>query len=130
MCGINDVFGHQTGDRILIGVADTFIRLLGSDGRLVRLGGDEFLIAYCGDDLDALIDLAVTELQRAAVTSELVGGRTVTLSAGIASAEPDQIADLETLYKRADSALYSAKKKGPRISGVETALARTGTWQL
>ena len=128
--GINDVFGHQTGDKILIGVADTFIRLLGSDGRLVRLGGDEFLIAYCGDDLDAVIDLAVSELQRSAVASELVGARTVTLSAGIASAEPGQVADLEALYKRADRALYTAKKEGPRGPSAESALARTGTWKL
>lgn len=128
--GINDRFGHLVGDKILISVAETFVRLLTRHGRLVRLGGDEFLIVFCGDGIDELIDDAIAELQRGALTSDLVGHGTVTLSAGIAATEPDEHADLETLYKRADTALYDAKLQRPAASQTQSALTRTGTWQL
>ena len=128
--GINDQFGHQVGDQILISVADTFVRRLGSQGRLVRLGGDEFLIAYCGDDLDETINAAIEELQQGTVAAELSAEHSVTLSAGIASTETGQFANLEELYKRADRALYSAKQQRPAVTADESNLDRTGQWQL
>lgn len=128
--GINDQFGHQVGDKILINVADTFVRLLSGRGRLVRLGGDEFLVTYCGDDLDEMIDVAITELQQGTIAAELAGEHPVTLSAGIATTEPGQIADLETLYRNADRALYAAKEDRPAPSEVSAALTRTGQWKL
>ncbi|MDH3533857.1 MAG: GGDEF domain-containing protein [Gammaproteobacteria bacterium] len=128
--GINDKYGHQVGDRILINVADTFIRLISGHGRLVRLGGDEFLIIYCGDDLDQRIDAAVTDLQQRTIAAELSGDRMVSLSAGIASTEPGELADLGLLYRNADQALYAAKQKRPVPSSAPTALTRTGTWKL
>lgn len=128
--GINDMFGHQVGDKILINVADTFVRLLSGRGRLVRLGGDEFLIVYCGDDLDELIETAIAELQRGTIAAELAAEHSVTLSAGIASTEPGQLADLEAMYKSADRALYSEKQNRPAGADPGAALTRTGKWQL
>jgi diguanylate cyclase (GGDEF)-like protein len=128
--GINDEFGHQIGDKILINVADTFIRLLSGRGRLVRLGGDEFLIAYCGDDLDDVIEVAINELQQGTIAAELTGDHSVTLSAGIASTEAGQLADLESLYRNADSALYAAKGNRTAPNQTPAALTRTGTWKL
>jgi len=128
--GINDQFGHDVGDKILIGVADTFVRHLGSKGRLIRLGGDEFQIIYCGDDLDFLIASAVEELQESTIARDLVGDRSVTLSAGISSTPPGQIANAENLYKKADRALYSSKQDKPRLPESAVALTRTGTWKI
>jgi len=128
--GINDQFGHLTGDKILIGVADTFIRILGDRGLLVRLGGDEFLIIYCGSDLEGLIENAIAELQQSSVTADLAGLTDITLSAGMASTAPGEVANLEVLYKRADSALYAAKEQRSDSPNRNSALTRTGTWQL
>ncbi|MCH9694099.1 MAG: GGDEF domain-containing protein [Gammaproteobacteria bacterium] len=128
--GINDLFGHQVGDKILIAVADTFVRLLDDQGRLVRLGGDEFLITYCGDDLDDVIETAIATLQQTCVTSDLVGREAVTLSAGIASTGPGRVANLEEMYKRADSALYAAKEHRPAAPAQQTTLTRTGSWKF
>jgi diguanylate cyclase (GGDEF)-like protein len=127
---INDHFGHQVGDKILVTVAETFVGFLERRGRLVRLGGDEFLIIYCGEGLDALIDNAIRELQRVAVTADLVGHGQVTLSAGMARTEPGQPGNLEALYKSADAALYEAKQHRPDAPNTQTALTRTGTWKL
>jgi len=128
--GINDQFGHQIGDKILINVADTFVRLLSGRGRLIRLGGDEFLITYCGDDLDELIEVAIAQLQQGTIAAELAADHSVTLSAGIATTEPGELADLETLYRNADRALYAAKQNRPAFPNAEAALTRTGTWKL
>jgi len=128
--GINDEFGHQFGDRILIAVADIFVRLLGSKGRLIRLGGDEFQIIFCGDGLDELIETAIGELQQEFAAAGFATDRTITMSAGIVSSELGKLADLESLYRSADQALYREKQNRP-TGGVESdPLARTGTWKL
>jgi diguanylate cyclase (GGDEF)-like protein len=128
--GINDEFGHQFGDKILMSVADIFVRLLEGKGRLIRLGGDEFQIIYCGDGLDGLIETAIAKLQQEFTDAGLGSDRVITLSAGIVTAEPGQPADLESLYKSADSALYREKHNRPASNGGVGALARTGTWRL
>ncbi len=127
---VNDEFGHQVGDRVLVVVAKTFIRLLGEHGRLVRLGGDEFLVAYCGDELDAIVNTAISQMQRDAVVAELTGHHTVTLSAGFATTEPGQLADLDTLYRSADQALYAAKQQRTSAPLAVGHLTHTGTWKL
>ena len=60
----------------------------------------------------------------------LVANSSMSLSAGIVSSEPGQIADLETLYKSADTALYREKHGRPAASDEANPLARTGTWKL
>lgn len=128
--GINDEFGHQFGDKILISVADIFVRLLERNGRLIRLGGDEFQIIYCGDDLDQLIETAIAKLQQEFEETGIASERVISLSAGIVSSEPGQFPDLESLYKAADSALYDEKLQRPAAGRKSNALARTGTWKL
>ncbi len=128
--GINDRFGHQFGDKILISVADIFVSLLEKNGRLIRLGGDEFQIVYCGNDLDQLIEDAIMELQRTFAESGLARERVFSLSAGIVASEPGQPADLESLYKAADTALYLEKQHRAGGDTRANPLARTGTWKL
>ncbi len=112
-------------------VADIFVRRLGGEGHLIRLGGDEFQIIYCGDDLDGLIEAAIVELQQDLADAGLSSGRVITLSAGIVSSPPGKVADLESLYKSADAALYAVKHdRGDARRGGQSGLARTGTWRL
>ena len=129
--GINDTFGHQVGDNILVRVAHTFNKLLDGEGHLVRLGGDEFLIAYCGDGISVLIESAIAELQKNTVMEQLTGHETVTLSAGIATSQPGEKADLNKMYRIADRALYTAKQERPgkrKRAPLNSTL--TGTWKL
>ena len=118
------------GDKILIQVADTFVRHLGKNGRLIRLGGDEFEIIYSGNSLDVLIESAMRELQQSDIARELRGQRSVTLSAGIARHEPGKPADAESLYRRADRALYSSKSNRAHAANDAATVSRTGTWKL
>ncbi len=128
--GINDHYGHQVGDWILVSLSEIFIRHIGDRGYLVRLGGDEFLIIYRGEGLDALIELAIADLQCAPVAHEFKGKRTITLSAGIVSSKPGDVANLEEMYQTADRALYGAKNNRPSPRRSEDQLARTGTWKI
>lgn len=130
--GINDSYGHQLADQVLICLGRIFEAHLGDDGCLIRLGGDEFQILYCGHDLEELIAEAVAELQSVPVARRLRGKRQITLSAGFSSTGPEEFAELDTLYKAADNALYSAKQSrnpGTQRDGVDP-LTQTGAWKL
>ncbi len=129
--GINDRFGHHSGDVILVSVAKTFMRHVGDDGYFVRMGGDEFQIIYFGDGLDTLVENAVAELQSAPVSPEISAECRVSLSAGIVRAENYHAGSLEELYKSADRALYRAKHDRPAVDDVgANLLVKTGTWRL
>ncbi|MBT8083750.1 MAG: GGDEF domain-containing protein [Woeseia sp.] len=131
---INDVYGHQIGDHILVCIAKIFAAHIGAHGRLIRLGGDEFFIVYWGDDLDTLIERSIRDLQLSPVAKKIHGTQAVTLSAGMVSSDPNCVAELEFMYKTADKALYEAKKGKPSArpsnGPSEKLLTRTGSWTL
>lgn len=131
--GINDKYGHQLADNVLTSLGEIFIRHLGNAGSLIRLGGDEFLILYCGNDLEELIGKVVSELHHEESIRKIAGERKISLSAGFSSARPDETADPDELYLLADNALYSMKEKrqrGRRYEQADTAFARTGVWTV
>jgi diguanylate cyclase len=106
---INDTFGHDVGDQVLIEVAGTLRQHLRAADRLGRWGGEEFIIVAnaIGDDEAA----ALAERLRAAVAthSYFKVGR-ITLSLGVATSKAYDTP--EVLVKRADAALYQAKQGG------------------
>lgn len=128
--GINDRFGHHTGDVVLTLVAKTFMRRIGDHGYVVRMGGDEFQVIYFGDDLGQLIDDAVCELRSGQMPPEVSAECRVSLSAGIVRADDYRPGSLEQLYKAADRALYQAKRARPSPDADADVVVQTGTWQL
>lgn len=133
--GINDQYGHQLADLVLASLGDIFIRRLGDVGSLVRLGGDEFLILYCGEDLEGVIAKTVADLHNESFASEIAHERNITLSAGFSSSAPNEIADPDLLYFLADKALYSMKKDRPSPSrstsdNEKDLLQHTGSWTV
>ncbi|WP_171974796.1 GGDEF domain-containing protein [Leptolyngbya sp. 'hensonii'] len=106
---INDTFGHDVGDQVLITVASRLKKYLRSNDTLGRWGGEEFLIVLV--DTTALEVTQLAERLRLVIAEQsfpLVGK--VTASFGIALSLPDDT--LELLVKRADEALYRAKAQG------------------
>lgn len=131
--GINDQYGHQVADQVLRRLGEIFWRRLGDLGRLIRLGGDEFLIWYCGDNLKQLIDDVVAELHSDPGVQIIAADREISLSAGFSSAGPTEDVGIEALYKQADQALYSMKNARMPIRHASTGantLGATGSWQL
>lgn len=117
---INDTYGHQNGNAILIGVADRLQKTVGSKGIIARYGGEEFTVLLPG--IDRNLSFAIAESIRQAVASEPFmiyiekehGYKQIhiTISLGISTARSDASEPAE-LINNADYAMYSgAKRKG------------------
>ncbi len=107
---INDTLGHQSGDMVLIEIADRLRRSAGEGVLVARLGGDEFaLLAVPGTDRDELDALCRSIRDAIAQPLEIEGIRaSMGVSIGLATA-PSDGDNAETLIRRADVAMYSAK---------------------
>lgn len=106
---VNDNFGHLIGDRVLQEITQTCEAHLRKKDTLIRWGGEEFLIVVIGENQSELKELA--ERLRIAIANHQISvvGK-VTASFGIASHQPQ--VSLSRLFKRADEALYRAKRQG------------------
>lgn len=111
--GINDHYGHLSGDEVLRGVCDRVRTDLREGDVFGRLGGDEFAVFLMG--LDAGKVAALAERIRADVASLTLLPIPVTLSIGYVVQPARTFAEL---YHAADQALYQAKRGGKnRVSG-------------
>ena len=113
---INDTLGHQTGDGLLIAVAEAMRRCVRGDDLVGRLGGDEFAVvlpslemSFHGADSPLTVARRITE----ALTHPIVvDGAALRASAsiGVAIAEPGTLTSDELLHQ-ADVAMYRAKRE-------------------
>ncbi|MDW2797127.1 diguanylate cyclase [Clostridium boliviensis] len=113
---INDTCGHAVGDQVLTRVARAFDKLVGSDGIVARVGGDEFVI-FIADSWEnqLIVDMAqsIMKLMDSTMEEDYIVMR-VSASIGIAVAPKDGSSYAE-LYSAADKAMYYIKqndKKG------------------
>ena len=111
---INDDFGHPAGDRVIKAVAGCLQQEIRESDHVARYGGEEFAIILP----DTLIQDAYNVAERIRNTidslrikheDELIH---FTMSFGIASFQTEEVTASDKLIKRADSALYQAKKQG------------------
>ncbi len=113
--GINDNFGHPTGDALLRSVG-ALLRELAPDGLVARLGGDEFAIIladHAGVDRSRAVAQAIVDRMREPVDA---GGQQMVSGASVGIAlSPNDGADADTLLKNADLALYRAKQDGRAV---------------
>lgn len=112
---INDWHGHAAGDAVLIETARRLKANLRPADLLARIGGEEFLIAMPGADRTSARQAALRLCRRIAETSFAVEGKpdglAVTISIGLALSDTAGF-DPDELMRRADRALYRAKKSG------------------
>ncbi len=110
---INDGFGHQVGDLVLVGVARALKGSLRSTDLIGRYGGEEFIVMlpHTGR-ADAIATAEKLRKAIAALQVAVMGEQRITISIGL-SALPDGGAEhLDDLIKKADDALYAAKDGG------------------
>ncbi|MGV7209571.1 putative bifunctional diguanylate cyclase/phosphodiesterase [Oxalobacteraceae bacterium A2-2] len=111
--GINDSLGHHVGDLLLQEVAARLVRCVRAVDTVSRQGGDEFVIILADiGGIGQAAHVAATVLQAIAQEFVLDGHRLqVSTSIGV-SIYPNDGADIDTLMKNADLAMYHAKQGG------------------
>lgn len=111
---INDLYGHDSGDYLLREVADRMRDVVPPSSVIARLGGDEFGICVVfepeyPESVDRIAEDLVEALARPVIIAD--SEQTVTASVGISRPELD-CDSIDMLIRRADIALYAAKKNG------------------
>lgn len=111
---INDNYGHGTGDKVLIAVADSLKQVICSGNYITRLGGDEFCAFICDkvkpEDVNIMTENIVSVFQQILKTRNL--NLQSTLSIGVAVYNGKEEITFDELYENADKALYLAKNSG------------------
>jgi len=110
--GVNDTYGHQTGDRLLAEIAKRLRASVSPDDTIARVGGDEFvLLAHIDDPEDA--GVLAEKLVEALRETVCVAGHALHVSGSIGIAVyPADGQDQDTLMTNADAAMYHAKAAG------------------
>jgi diguanylate cyclase (GGDEF)-like protein/PAS domain S-box-containing protein len=109
---VNDTFGHQYGDLLLEQIGPRLRAVLRESDTVARLGGDEFAILLPEADRAAAVETA-GRLLAAFTPSFVVDGRNLLVGASIGVAIcPEHGEDAQTLLRRADVAMYVAKRDG------------------
>jgi diguanylate cyclase (GGDEF)-like protein len=115
---VNDVFGHDSGDALLVQSAWRLREAVREDDFLARLGGDEFAVLVPNirdlDTVEKICGRVVESLCAVAIINGVTVAGGASLGAGVF---PDHGATQEDLYRHVDQALYEAKRAG------------RGTWQ-
>ncbi|MRV73744.1 diguanylate cyclase [Duganella sp. FT92W] len=106
---INDRHGHDAGDDVLRRFAAVIRHEVRASDKLVRWGGEEFLLV-CPDTSRDQAALMAEKLRAAMAAQAWPHGLHVTCSFGVAALEPEE--DIGPAIARADSALYAAKSNG------------------
>jgi diguanylate cyclase (GGDEF)-like protein/PAS domain S-box-containing protein len=111
---VNDTYGHQAGDEVLISFAALLQRHCRPGDLVARYGGEEFVL-LCVDCNNAAATRRAeqlrTELSR--MTLDALGGKTITASFGVTELQNGDTS--ETMLRRADRALYQAKESGRNL---------------
>ena len=112
---INDTYGHEVGDRVLIIMAERIQRIVRDRDIVSRLGGDDFIVVIRDiPDFDACIPWLASLLTAAEESIPLNEGRTLNLSAslGVTFYPQNEEVTPDQLFRQADQALYQAKQAG------------------
>ncbi len=111
---VNDTYGHQNGDLVLSSVAGLVQQQMRAYDSAARYGGEEFALVFPGTSLNGGV-VAAERLRQAVLDFSFpppLEDLTVTVSAGVATYPSPQVDNIDSLFRRADEALYRAKQNG------------------
>ena len=127
---VNDRFGHDVGDELLVAVADRLRQSLRARDLLARLGGDEFAVVVSHNNIVQAEDIAARLLE-SLQTPFLVSGNVTRIQASIGIAHGTDDATASDLMREADMAMYRAKGLGKnRIMVFEPSLRSETLYRL
>jgi diguanylate cyclase (GGDEF)-like protein len=124
---VNDTLGHEVGDLLLIGVAERLTACVRDGDTVARLGGDEFVIVLDGSD-PAAADVVAQRMTAALGRPVHADGHELFVGASIGIADGRTGDDPSVLLRRADIAMYAAKKiAGTAHLHYDAGMAAAGT---
>ncbi len=110
---VNDTYGHEIGDQLLIEVARRLLESVRGDDTVARLGGDEFVILLGALDNVKELEEALRRLLHILALPYALAEPAITVSASIGvTLFPSDSGDADTLLRHADHAMYLAKEAG------------------
>ena len=119
---VNDTFGHEAGDQLIIKFGDALKSCLRNSDFIARLGGDEFCVLFPFTPLERAKELAARLRENMPENVELIPGVTQKLSwsGGLSEYSRDDKQENEALA-RADTALLEAKRSGRNMTRIKDA---------
>jgi len=113
---VNDIYGHNAGDRILIQFAELIKSVIRENDLAGRMGGDEFLAFLQNVDDEKILQVKSDYLnEKILIVARKLLGEEMQIPLGTSIGAvfvPSEGRDFTTLYKKADKALYEVKKNG------------------
>ncbi|MBQ8527776.1 MAG: GGDEF domain-containing protein [Lachnospiraceae bacterium] len=106
---MNDTYGHEAGDRLIIKGADSIRKVTSSTVHGYRMGGDEFLMIACNVTEEEVLELKERWEKELARLNTLEDGIECVIAAGVVYGEKGY--DFAALMKEADERMYEDKKK-------------------
>lgn len=108
---INDKHGHSRGDQVLRQVADAIQTICRSSDQTFRYGGEEFVVLLSNTDAEGARSIA-ERICETVSQLDFDGDLATTASIGVSTRKSDHQEHIDTLFDRADRALYKAKTQG------------------
>ena len=110
---VNDTYGHNVGDQLLIEVANRITASIRDEDTVSRQGGDEFVLLLADIQSVTHCEQVLQRIISPLTQAYLINGHSINISASIGvSFYPSDNADLDTLMRHADQAMYQAKLEG------------------
>ncbi|MEL6401266.1 MAG: GGDEF domain-containing protein [Cyanobacteria bacterium J06626_4] len=111
---INDTYGHDVGDAILVHLVKVVSQIIRHHDELVRLGGEEFAVVLAGAQAKNACQIAERIRQSVELTPMFYGGSSIviTVSIGVVCWANQGPVDLDTMLIEGDRHLYKAKRNG------------------
>ncbi|SFL33064.1 diguanylate cyclase (GGDEF) domain-containing protein [Gracilibacillus orientalis] len=109
---VNDTYGHDVGDLVLKEVASRINKQIESNDILARVGGDEFAIVITKENNKTLEDIANDIIDVLSEWSNFPVTVLISASIGICMINEDNATNIHIALKKADTAMYEAKRKG------------------
>ena len=108
---VNDTYGHETGDKALVKLAEVLKANFRADDLVCRIGGDEFvvLMVHAGDLQRGLVDAKIERINEQLKNAD---DEVPPLAVSVGVALGSDAKDVKSLFDHADAAMYEAKKNG------------------
>ncbi|MEA3554719.1 MAG: diguanylate cyclase [Campylobacterota bacterium] len=119
---INDTYGHQIGDKVIIELANKLIKFQRRSDIICRYGGEEFVILLPNTSIDGAFTVAKKirkDVELLQIKIDNNKDLKFTISLGVSQVSCDDEINIEASLKRADTALYKAKDSGRNMVCIE-----------